>query len=312
MKRVLIVGGTGLIGSYLSNKLRSKGYRVAVLSRTKKEEPESLTFIWDEYHFNYVWDVNKKEIEKNAIELADYIINLSGENIGEKRWTKKRKQLIVASRVKTTELIFEKVSEQENKPKAYISASAIGYYGAISSDKIFQETDSPAKDFLGETCRLWEQAADRFEKSGIRTVKIRTGVVLTKQDGALAKMLKPVKMGVGSALGNGKQYLPWIHIDDLCNIYIKALEDSEMHGAYNAVAPEHITNKVFTGTLARLLAKSLVFPNIPAFFMKIIFGKMSDLLLKGSRVSSEKIVDAGYNCLYPDLESALMDLLYKE
>ena len=206
-------------------------------------------------------------------------------------------------------MIFEKLKENKNHVKAFVSASAIGYYGAITTDRIFTETDLPYSDFLGETCRQWEQTADNFARLGIRTVKIRTGIVLTKQRGALAKMMTPVKFGIGSAIGTGRQFMPWIHIDDLCDIYIKAIEDTQMHGAYNAVAPDHKTNREFTETLARVLKKSFWFPDIPAFFIRLIFGKASDIILKGSRVSPEKIINAGYHFKFQVLETALVDLI---
>ncbi len=300
MATIIITGGTGLVGRFLSKKLKDKGYSVAILGRASQKVAEITT---------YTWDIYKNEIEKEAIEKADYIIHLAGANISESKWTAKRKKLIIDSRVKSAQLIFEKLKENTKQVKAFISASAIGYYGTISTDKIFSETDAPANDFLGETCRQWEQSADRFEELGIRVVKIRTGVVLAKHGGALAKMITPIKLGIGSAIGNGRQYLPWIHIEDLCDIYIKAIEDTQMNGAYNAVAPDHKTNRDFTETLAHVLRKPLWFPNIPAIVMKIIFGKMSVMLLKGSRVSSEKITNAGYKFKFPNLKGALVNLL---
>lgn len=299
METILISGGSGLVGRHLCKKLKDKGYRVAILSRASRQNTDIPT---------YAWDVDKKVIEKEAIEKTDFIIHLAGANIGDKRWTAKRKQLIIDSRVKTGQLILEKIKVNKNKLKAFISASAIGYYGTITSDKIFCEMDSPSNDFLGETCRQWEQSADNFEKLGIRTVKIRTGVVLARLGGALAKMIIPIKLGIGSPIGNGRQYMPWIHIEDLCNIYIKAIEDTKMKGAYNAVAPDHKTNRDFTKTLALILKRPFWFPNIPAIVMKIMFGKMSAMLIKGSRVSSDKIRAAGYNFLFPDLNSALTNL----
>lgn len=298
METVLISGGTGLVGKHLTKSLKEKGYRVAILSRDKTD-PDFLT---------YTWDVEKKEIEQAAIESADYIIHLAGANIGEKAWTTERKKLIIDSRIKTAELIFEKTKEIKNNIKAFISASAVGYYGAVTSDKIFHEQDPPAGDFLGETCKLWEQATDKFNNLGIRTVKIRTGLVLSQNGGALEKMVIPAKLGFGSAIGSGKQYMPWIHISDLCNIYIKAIEDLKMTGAYNAAAPEHLSNKDFNKTLASVLHKPFWFPAVPAFVMKILFGKMSVILLKGSRVSSEKIMKAGYHFSFPGLRAALSDL----
>lgn len=297
---ILITGGTGLVGRNLCKKLKDKGYSVAILSRASKKDAEIPT---------YTWDIDKNEIEKEALEKADYIIHLAGANISEKRWTVKRRKLIIDSRVKSAQLIFEKLKENNTQPKAVIFASAIGYYGAITTDKIFLETDPPSMDFLGDTCRLWEQSADSFENFGIRTVKIRTGVVLTKQGGALAKMITPFKLGIGLIIGNGKQYMPWIHIDDLCDIYVMAIENIQMNGAYNAVSPDHKTNRVFTETVAHVLTKPLWFFKIPAIIMKIIFGKMAAMLLKGSRVSSEKITNAGYKFKFPNLEGALVNLI---
>ncbi len=300
MATVLISGGTGLVGKYLSKRLKGKGYQVAILSRESNRDSDIPT---------YAWNIEKGTIEKGAIEAADYVIHLAGANIGDKRWTAKRKQLIIDSRVNAGNLLFDKIKESKIKPKVFISASAIGYYGTITTDKIYSETDPPSADFLGKTCQLWEQSADQFIELGIRTVKIRTGLVLTKQGGALAKMISPIIMGIGSAIGNGKQYLPWIHIDDLCGIYIKALEDNQMNGAFNAIAPDHRTYNDFAGTVARLFKKPFWFPNIPAIVLKMVFGEMSVILLKGSRVSSDKIKAAGYNFLFPNLESALKDLL---
>lgn len=303
METVLITGGTGLVGKHLSNKLQEKGYSVSFLSRTRQKTLSIKTFEW-----NY----QKQTIDNGVFNNVDYIIHLAGANIGEKRWTNSRKQLIIDSRVKTGQLIFDRIKEQKKSLKAFISASAIGYYGTITTDKIFKETDLSANDFLGNTCNQWEKIADKFEEIGIRTIKIRTGVILTEKKGALSKMITPVKMGIGSAIGTGKQYLPWIHIDDLCGIYIKAIEDKTMEGSFNAVAPDYRTNKNFTKILATVLNKPFWFPNIPAFTMKIIFGEMSSILLKGSRVSSDLIMSKGYNFIFPNLKDALIDLLIEK
>ncbi len=299
MKTILITGGTGLIGKHLCKKLQALGYHVIILSRIGNANQNPPI---------YAWNVNKKELNKEAIEKADCIIHLAGANIGDKRWTPKRKQEILDSRIKASQLLFEKTKETPNQLKVFISASAIGYYGAITSGTIFKETDAPANDFLGDVCHQWEQSVDAFETLGIRVVKIRTGVILTKQGGALAKMSRIIKMGLGSAIGNGKQYIPWIHVDDLCEICIKAIEDTQMKGAYNAVAPEHKTNKEFNRTIAHVMHKAFWFPNVPAFALKLLFGSMSVILLKGSRVSSEKIITAGHSFRFATLESALADL----
>jgi len=299
MTNVLITGGTGLVGRYLCKKLQTKGYAVAILSRTKNQT-DSTPF--------FTIDLNKKKIEKEALNKADYIIHLAGANIGNKRWTTIRKQQIIDSRIIIGQLLFDKITAQNKRPQAFISASAIGYYGTLTSNNIFTETSLPSNDFLGNTCNLWEKSADKFTNLGIRVVKIRTGVVLTRQGGTLSKMIKPIKMGIGSVIGSGKQFLPWIHIEDLCNIYIKSIEDSQMNGAYNAVASDHKTNREFTQILAQILKKRIWLPNIPSFIIKLLFGEMSEILLKGSRISSEKIKQAGYNFVFPNLKMALTDL----
>ena len=302
MKNVLITGGTGLIGKHLSERLIQSGYRVSVLSRERNNNSKIPV---------YAWDVEKKTIDNEALENVDYIVHLAGANISERRWTEKRKQLILDSRVKSSNLIFEELKRKNIKLKAFISASAVGYYGAVTSNKIFNETDFAPHDFLGETCRLWEQTTKQFENVGIRTVIIRAGIVLAKEDGALSKMMGPVKMGIGSAIGDGKQYIPWIHIDDICNIFIKAIENDAMHGAYNAVSPDPKTNKEFTKTLAKVLNAPFWFPAIPAFALKLMFGKMSEIFLKGSRVSSDKISATGFQFRFPELEKALKNILDK-
>jgi hypothetical protein len=302
METIIVTGGTGLIGSHLCKKLKEKGYNVALLSRNSKSDNDIPV---------YSWDLDKNMIDPEAISTADYIIHLAGAGIGDKRWTKKRRELISESRIKTCELLFKKVQESGTKLKAFISASGIGYYGAETSDKIFTETDHPASDFIGEVCRQWEQSADRFKETGIRTVKIRTGIVLTRTGGALGRMSTAVKMGIGSALGNGRQYIPWIHIEDLCNIYMKAIGDTSITDVYNGVAPEHITNREFIRTLARVLNKPFLFPAVPSFAMKLLFGKMAGIILNGSRVSADKIISAGYHFEFPDLENALKNLFQK-
>ncbi|MCK9426162.1 MAG: TIGR01777 family oxidoreductase [Ignavibacteriaceae bacterium] len=302
-KNVLIAGGSGTIGKALSKKLVQHGYQVAVLSRVKKNSSGLKT---------YFWDLEKQFLEDEAVLECDYLLNLAGANIGEKRWSDQRKKLLLDSRIKTTNFLFNKFQQLGKKPEAFISASAVGYYGAVTSEKIFDEKDPPANDFLGSVCSRWESECDAFENSGVRTVKIRTGVVLNNGEGALQKMMLPIKMFVGSPLGSGKQYLPWIHIDDLSNIYIKALEDERITGAYNAVAPEYITNKDFMKTLAEIMNKPFFLPNVPSFLLKLIFNEMSCIILAGSRISSEKILNSGYTFLFPNLKDALTSLLKKE
>ena len=300
MKRVLLAGGSGQIGTYLSAKLIEKGYSVSILSRRE---------ILRENVSSYLWNVERKEIDDEAIATADYIINLAGANIGDKRWSPERKKEILDSRVESNNLLFEKVKQLNKNLSAFITSSAVGFYGINTSDKIFKENDDHANDFLGIVCDKWEKASDQFKSLGIRVVKIRTGVVLNSGPGALSKMMFPIKMFVGSPLGEGSQYVPWIHVEDLCNLYIRALENSEMEGAYNSVAPQHISNEELTKALAKKMSRPILFPNVPSIILKLILGEMSEIVLKGSRVSSDKIIETGFHYTYSNLDSALSDLI---
>lgn len=300
MKNVLITGGTGLIGSHLSVLLLQRGYNVSMVSRTAGSFAD-----FPLYH----WDPEKGKIDHEAISSADYIIHLAGAGIGDKRWTASRKQEIAGSRVKSGELLYEALKSSGKKPAAFISASGIGYYGAITSGKIFTETDGPADDFIGQVCSRWEQITSKIGDLGIRTVVFRTGIVLSPKGGALSRMLPAIRAGAGSPIGSGRQFVPWIHIDDLCNMYIKAIEDDDIRGVYNAVAPSYITNRDLMKTIASVMKKPFFFPNIPAVIMKILFGEMAGILLEGSRVSAEKIQMAGFIFRYTDLMSSLKNLL---
>ena len=299
MATILVTGGTGLIGSHLCPRLKEKGYEIILLSRRKGSD----------LYPTFSWNPEKNEIEDGAIESADYIIHLAGTNIGEKRWTLRQKRNIIDSRVKGANLILNKVQEKRHSLKAFVSSSAVGYYGSDPSEKEFSEKDPPGNDFLSEVCIQWEEAADQFQGTGIRTVKIRTGVVLTETGGVLSEMKGPVKSGIGSPLGSGRQYLPWIHIDDLCAIFEKAIEDNQMQGAYNAVAPDNKTNSELVQLLAKVLKKPYWFPKVPSFILKLLLGERAAIVLNGNKVSGRKIINEGFNFKYSDLETALRNLL---
>ena len=297
IKNVLITGGTGFIGKYLTNVLTANGYTVSILSRSEKKNTATISY--------YKWNVESGFIEEEAILKADYIIHLAGEGIVEKRWSEKRKKDILDSRVRPIELIAS-LLKQHNKPlDAFISASAIGIYGAITSQEICKETSPPANDFLGQTCQEWEKAVDQISSLGIRTAKIRTGIVLGRNEGFLKKVQPSFKLGFGSILGTGDQYLPWIHIEDLCNIYLKTIQDQETNGAYNAAVGDNTTNASFSKALARQFGYSIWLPKVPSFFLKIILGQMSQAILEGTRVSSKKIKKTGFEFQFTDLETAL-------
>lgn len=300
IKSVLITGGSGFVGRHLSELLLAKGYNVSVLSGKKK--------LQSTIHV-YQWNPGEGTIDADALNGIDCIVHLAGANLGEKRWTGKRKEEIIRSRVNSAQILFDTVAEKKLKLKAFVSASAIGYYGAITTDRIFTEDDDAATDFLGHTCKTWEAAADLFAGAGVRTVKIRTALVLDKEGGALTKLYNPAQYGFVIRTGSGKQYMPWIHISDLCHIYLKAIEDNMMAGPYNAVSPQHINHYDFVRRMAYIMKRPVFLPPVPSFVLQLVLGEMSDLILKGSRVSSKKISAAGYSFLFPNLDEALKDLL---
>ena len=302
-KNVLISGGSGFVGKHLTDLLLANGYSVSILSRSQKQNTEQVNY--------YQWDVDANFIDENAVLKADYIIHLAGEGIADKRWTAKRKEVIVRSREQSIKLIYNILKINNKKLEAFISASGIGIYGAKNGSEICTENSPLANDFLGRTCQKWEAAADTIASLGIRTVKIRTGLVLGKNEGFLKQLVPVFKLKLGSALGSGKQYMPWIHIDDLCGIYFKSLNNLEIKGAYNAAVLDNTTNTVFSKTLAKLFGYSMWLPNVPAFVMQLILGEMAQIVLTGQRVSSNKIESSGFKFQHTSLEKALRDCVLK-
>lgn len=296
-KNILLTGGTGFIGKHLTDVLIENGFTVSILSRSNRKNTPSITY--------YKWNPKDNFIEKDAILNAHYIIHLAGEGIVEKRWTNRRKKAILESRIKPIELIFSILKENNKTLDAFVSASAVGIYGAITSQEICTENTPPANDFLGTTCQKWEAAVDQITSLEIRTVKIRTGIVLGKDEGFLKKITPTFKTGFGAILGSGKQYIPWIHIEDLSQIYLKAIVDTEMQGAYNATITDNTTNATLSRILAHLYGYTIWLPNIPAFLIRLGLGKMSIAVLEGQRISSEKIQKAGFKFQYTDIETTL-------
>ena len=295
MRKVLITGGSGLIGRRLSFLLKSRGYEVRILSRSNNPKNSYKTFLWN---------ISEKTINDSAFEDLNHIIHLAGAGIADKRWSEKRKKEIIASRVASTNLLYNTVKRLKTPLDSFISASATGYYGAITSETIFEEKDKPAKDFLGKVCSLWEDSIFQFNEIKIRTVALRTGIVLSKDGGALKKMKTPII----TSLGNGKQYMPWIHIDDLCELYIKAIEDQEFKGAFNAVSSEHISNLSFSKKVSKIFNYPFLAVGTPSFILQIVFGEMSTIILNGSRISANKIKQAGFKFKFENLEKALKNL----
>lgn len=301
MKNVLITGGTGLIGTRLTAMLLEQGYAVAHLSRKLGQNPRVKT---------YLWNVEKGQIDQDAVRSADYIIHLAGAGIADGRWTAARKKEILESRTASTALIAQQLAKSEHYLKAFVSASGIGYYGADTGAEWISEQYTPGLDFLAEVCIAWEAAADEVARLGIRTVKFRTGIVLSQHGGALPKLAAPIRLGVGAALATGKQFQSWIHLDDLCRLYIKALEDPTMHGSYNAVAPSPITNEELTQVVASILKKPLLLPNVPAFVLNWLFGEMAIVVTGGNYILNQRIkLETDFRYLFNDVRSALEDIL---
>jgi uncharacterized protein len=298
---VLITGASGMIAQELSKKIAQE-FIVRFLTRKKQKSNE------------YEWDIKKGTVDESAFEDVSHIIHLAGANISEKRWTDERKKELISSRVDSAKLLLNTVRKKNIKLKSFISASGINYYGTETTEKVYTEEDQPGNDFLSEVVILWERAADDFKEQNLaeRVVKIRTAVVLSEKEGALKKMMVPIQYWIGSPLGSGKQYMPWIHLEDICSVYEFALKNTEMDGAYNSVAPDHTTNKNLTKQIAGVLKKPLFMPNVPTFVLKLIFGELANALLEGSRASSQKIRDLGFQFKFPHLKEALKDLLTKE
>jgi uncharacterized protein (TIGR01777 family) len=276
--------------------LVEKGYEVVQLGRTKKSGKVAT----------YVWDIEKATIDDEVFKNADAVIHLAGAGIADKRWNPKRKLEILESRTKSTALLAHYL-ERNPQVKTVVAATAIGYYGFGLTDHEFTEVSNPGSDFLAKVVKAWEEEQDKIK--GPRLVKLRIGIVLSEKGGALKEMIRPVRWGVGAPLGSGQQFLSWIHIDDLCSMFIKALEDSSMKGAYNATGPYAVTNKEFTKAIANVLHKPLLLPPVPGFVLKLVIGEMADLVLNGSIVSSTKIQKAGFKFKFPTLATALNDLL---
>ena len=301
MKTALITGGTGLIGMRLSAMLKARGYRIHLLSRSKKPV--------ENYDEVFTWDIQKGEIDTAALDGVTDIIHLAGAGIADERWTEKRKEIIVNSRVKSIGLIEAALRKRNQEVNSLISGSAIGWYGARTDEMLHIEAEPAADDFMGETCRKWEFAADSFADISDRIVKIRTGVVLARDGGALASMKLPFKFFVGSPLGSGNQQIQWIHLDDICRVFAEALEKQNFSGAYNASATESCTNREFSKKLAKVMKRPLLPLTVPSFVLKTLFGEMSAVVLEGSRVSNKKLLKTGFQFQYVSLDTALENLL---
>lgn len=299
---VLIAGGTGLVGQRLSHLLVAQGYEVLHLSRSVRPNARFTT---------YQWDVANQQIDKEAILAADYVINLAGAGIVDARWTASRKKLIIDSRVDSTRLLRRSFYEYGKKPAAYLSAAAIGYYGD-RGEQLLSETDAPGEGFLAESCLAWEEAIQEVEATGIRTVAIRIGIVLSVNGGAMEKMIQPIRLGMGGYFGDGKAWYSWIHIDDLCRMFIYAMEQQQVSGIYNGVGPHPERNKNMVATMAKAINRPAILVPAPSFALRLAMGEMASTILNSTKVDAAKIEATGFHFQFPDLYDAVKDLVNRK
>ena len=300
--RLILTGGTGFVGTALREILTQKGHEVVILTRqaSREKQPGIRT--------RYVyWNPPGGGPWERELDGMDGVINLAGEPLVGKRWTAEHKQKIEGSRAGSTRAIVEAIRGSKRKPLFLINASAVGYYGSHENEELTEENPA-GKDYLAQTCQKWEMEALRAEAFDVRVVRLRIGIVLEKGGGALAKMLPPFQMGLGGPLGSGRQWMSWIHREDLTGLILWAIEKKEIRGAFNATAPAPVTMKEFSGTLGRALHRPAIFP-VPEFAVKLLLGEMSEVLLKGQRVLPKRALSSGYSFRFPKLEQALQEIL---
>lgn len=297
-KNILITGATGLIGSRIVRNLQQRGHVIKILTRDPSRVKNAEAFHWD---------IDSGQIDPKCLEGIDTIIHLAGAGIADKRWTKKRKQEIVDSRVKSTRLLFDTIEKTRARIDTIVSASGGGYYGD-RGDEVLTEESSNGTGFLAECCKQWEDAIDEGRKFCNRIIKLRIGIVLTRHGGALVELEKPVSFFAGAALGSGKQWIPWIHLYDMISIFEKVVENPAYNGVYNTSTPFPVTNSEFTRAMAKKLSRPVWPVNVPEFVLKALLGEMSEIVLISDRNSAQKLINAGFQFRYPALDDALTEI----
>jgi uncharacterized protein len=304
METVIITGGTGLIGRSLSIFLASNGFKVIILSRNPgkyRRTSPNISFA--------AWNVDEQSVNEEAFQQAKYIIHLAGAGVADKPWTDTRKKEIVESRTGSSALLIKAMKSISNNIASVVSASAIGWYNQNLPGPA-TETDSPDSGFLGETCKAWEKSIQPVTDLGKRLVILRTGIVLSNDGGAFPEFLKPIKYGIAGILGSGKQIISWIHIEDICRIYMEAMTNTEWSGVYNAVAPNPVNNRTFTLELAKKMKGSFFVPMpVPNFILRLMLGERSEEVLKSSNISANKLKQQGFQFIYPTIDAAFRDLI---
>jgi len=297
-KQILITGATGMVGKKLIFRLQKAGHQVSILSRSPKKIKDVRVFLWD---------VSKGSIDKDCLNGIDTIVHLAGENIAGKLWSEKQKKEIIDSRVQSTALLYRAIQESKSPIKNFISASAVGYYGDCGDEILTEETPG-GFGFMAECCRLWEQSVDAGKVLGLRIVKLRIGIILAKDQGALAAMAKPIRFFAGAPLGSGKQWMPWIHLHDIVSLFVAAIENPIMQGAYNACAPFPVTNATLTKAVAAKLHRPVWPIHVPEKIIRLILGEMSNVVFISTNTSAEKILETDFKFKYTQLNEALSDI----
>lgn len=295
--KTLITGGTGFVGRYLAAKVSELVIVGRSVEKIRKNVPSAEARQWDP----------SSSLDPSILEDVDVVVNLAGESVFNGRWNQEKKKRIMSSRVDTTRHLVDAIAAAANRPKILINASAIGYYGNRGNEEL-SEKSSAGDDFLAQVCINWEKEALRAEEFGVRVVLIRVGVVLGRGGGALEQMLLPFKMGVGGKLGSGRQYMPWVHIEDLTGIMLHAIKHNSMRGPVNGVAPNPVTNAYFTKMLAKALHRPALLP-VPAFGLKALMGEFGTVLLSSQRAVPRAALEHGYDFAYPDIADAFENLV---
>ncbi len=298
MATILIGGGSGMIGMRLSELLVADGYEVLHLSRRRRPDAPYPT---------YQWDAQEGQIDEEAVRRADYVVNLAGAGIADQRWTDRRKKVIIDSRVGTTHLLLRAFERYDSRPRAFLSSAGIGIYGDRGDEKLTEDAP-PGEGFLPKSCLAWEAAAHDVAQSGIRTVIFRQGMVLSTTDGALPRIGAPVNFFIAPYFGNGQHWYSWIHIDDVCRCFIRAIDDEAMSGVYNTVSPNPIRNIDFMRQVVKARNKPALLAPVPAFGLRLVFGEMSHTILDSVRVIPRRLEDTGFHFEFPELLPALRDL----
>lgn len=308
MNNVLITGGSGLIGTALAKMLISKGYKVTILTRGKARERNGIRYAH--------WNPEEEQIDIDSMHSADFVVHLAGAGVADKRWSPSRKKEIVRSRTGSSRMLYNNLRFMGRQVQAVISASAIGWYGpdpSIPNPHPFTEEANSSDDFLGVACKEWEDSVQPVTNLGKRLVILRTGIVLSTAGGALKEFMKPIRFGLATTLGSGEQMVSWIHITDLCRLYLMAIENSSLHGVYNAVSPHPVSNRNLNHELASQMRGRFFLPvRVPAAALKVALGEMSVEVLKSATVSSRKIQEEGFEFQFPSIQVALKDLLKKK